>query len=72
MGNSDVPYPFAVDKHGRSYLLLEQVVLKDVPEGESDPYRYYYSDSVGFGFGWTNLHGGFLCPHKTIFKGSGP
>ncbi|CAJ1334537.1 unnamed protein product, partial [Effrenium voratum] len=58
VGNNDVPYPFAVDKHGRSYLLLEQVVLKDVPEGESDPYRYYYSDDFHKKLHWQLLWAG--------------
>ncbi len=40
VGNSDVPYPYAVDTVGNYYLLIEDVVLK-VPDGK-DPYRYYY------------------------------
>ncbi|CAJ1418609.1 unnamed protein product [Effrenium voratum] len=41
VGNSDVPYPFAVDTEGRNYLLINNVVLNTVPEGK-DPYEHFY------------------------------
>jgi len=43
VGNSDVPYPYAVDDHDRYYLMIEDVVIQDVPSEHSDrPYEYYY------------------------------
>jgi hypothetical protein len=43
LGNSDVPYPFAVDNQGRFYLFIENVVLESVPESHrNDPYDYWY------------------------------
>jgi len=43
IGNSDVPYPYAVDDDGVYYLFLEDVKLSNVPEEyKTDPYSYYY------------------------------
>lgn len=43
VGNSDVPYPYAIDLEGRYYLLTEQVRLDAVPdEAKDDPYYWYY------------------------------
>ena len=43
VGNSDVPYPYAVDKNNVYYLLAENVSLKIVPRNSrDDPYRYFY------------------------------
>lgn len=43
VGNSDVPYPFAVDSDGRNYLITESAVVENVPRKfKSDPYEYYY------------------------------
>jgi len=42
VGNNDVPYPYAVDVDGVHYLLIEDAVVRDVPPGTDDPYRYYY------------------------------
>ena len=45
VGNSDVPYPYAVDKSNRYYLLIEDVMLEEVPlEYKEDPYTYYYKN----------------------------
>jgi hypothetical protein len=48
MGNSGVPYPYAVDELGRVYLLAEKKVLEpSVCAGwcaDKDPYRYYYTE----------------------------
>ena len=40
VGNSDVPYPYAIDENGRSYLLIENVMIDRKIKG--DPYSYYY------------------------------
>ena len=40
VGNSDVPYPYAIDAEGTVYLLIENVKLTAVPD--SDPYDFYY------------------------------
>jgi glutaredoxin-related protein len=52
VGNSDVPYPYAIDDHGNYYLLIEDVVIKNNPSithqmndytlNDDDPYSYYY------------------------------
>jgi hypothetical protein len=51
VGNSDVPYPYAIDKFGNMYLLIEDVVLLN-PNGilknklknfDDNPYDYYYA-----------------------------
>ena len=48
VGNSDVPYPYAVDRSGVVYLLIEGVTLmpagkdKGAPVYAEDPYGYYY------------------------------
>jgi len=41
VGNNDVPYPYAVDKDKYSYLMIEDVVIKNVPKCKN-PYDYYY------------------------------
>ena len=41
VGNNDVPYPFAIDKNHNYYLLLESVIVSNIPEN-TDPYTYYY------------------------------
>merc|ERR1712232_277922 len=47
VGNSGVPYPFAVDTDNRFYLMIEDVVLDNVPaEQHEDPYDYYYMMTV--------------------------
>jgi hypothetical protein len=53
VGNSDVPYPYAVDRAGVVYLLIEGVTLTtglptgkdrdaDSPAYSEDPYDFYY------------------------------
>lgn len=42
VGNSDVPYPFAVDQDGTYYLMIEDVVLKVPSKYANDPYEFYY------------------------------
>lgn len=43
IGNSDVPYPYAVDEEGKHILFLENVVLRSLPqEYRDDPYLWYY------------------------------
>lgn len=42
VGNSDVPYPWAVDGEGRHYLMIEDKVVADVPEGTENAYTYAY------------------------------
>lgn len=48
VGNSSVPYPYCVDADGRHYLLLEGVVLDQIPAlgTDSDPYSYWYDASA--------------------------
>lgn len=45
VGNSDVPYAYAVDKKKNVYLLKEKVVLLHC-RGEKDPYDFYYDTSI--------------------------
>ncbi|CAK9033342.1 unnamed protein product [Durusdinium trenchii] len=47
VGNSSVPYPYAVDADGRHYLFIEKVVLDQIPTDaehpdDPDPYTHYY------------------------------
>lgn len=43
IGNSSVPYPYAIDDVGRYYLMIEDVVIQNIPRGfKKDPYDYYY------------------------------
>jgi hypothetical protein len=45
VGNSDVPYPYAIDVDGNYHLMLENVTLK-MPAAEKDPYSYFYQASL--------------------------
>lgn len=51
VGNSDVPYPWAVDSEGRCYLMIEGKILltiiDDVSNPEFEPYDKYYSNCKG-------------------------
>ena len=47
IGNNDVPYPYAVDEQGNTYLIIESVILKAINGQRAwvdydDPYTYYY------------------------------
>ena len=43
VGNNDVPYPYAVDSNNQYYLMIEGVILKNIPtEYNYNPYGYYY------------------------------
>lgn len=45
VGNSDVPYPYAIDTNGYYYLMIEDIVLTDYPYADNedvDPYNYHY------------------------------
>jgi len=44
IGGSDVPYPYAVDTNNKYYLMIEDVLLKHIPNNE-DPYYFYYKNS---------------------------
>ncbi len=52
VGNNDVPYPYAVDKNGSYYLLIDDVVIvhnDKIAEqmlSYDDPYSYYYHYSL--------------------------
>ena len=48
VGNSDVPYPWAIDEEGYRYLFIEDVILANKLFGEedTDPYDVYYKDST--------------------------
>jgi len=41
IGNSDVPFPSAIDKKGNNYLFTEKIMINDVPRN-MEPYQYYY------------------------------
>jgi hypothetical protein len=48
IGNSAVPYPYAVDSRGWVYLFLEHVVMTNVDSlNQSRPYEYYWFDGLG-------------------------
>ena len=47
VGNSGVPYPYAVDKNNMNYLMLDNVIIKNVPNN-INPYQYYYKNSNNF------------------------
>ena len=43
VGNNDVPYPYGVDEKGDYYLIIENVIVSNVPDNmKNDPYTYYY------------------------------
>jgi len=43
VGNSDVPYPYAIDKENNYYLMIESVVINKNSNILDDPYYYYYN-----------------------------
>jgi hypothetical protein len=52
IGNSDVPYPYAIDSEGNFYLMTENIMIKPTPITlkimkmkvfEGNPYDFYYS-----------------------------
>ena len=44
VGNNDVPYPYATDENGSTYLIIENIILDSIPdENKKDPYGFYYS-----------------------------
>jgi hypothetical protein len=48
MGNSNVPYPYAIDTDGNVYLMIEYTIIMGLPELHElyeDPYTYYYDRS---------------------------
>lgn len=45
VGNSSVPYPYAVDREGLVYLMVDEVILLNMPKG-SEPYPDYYQLSL--------------------------
>lgn len=44
IGNSDVPYPYAIDDKNNYYLFEENVIIKMNAESQEEPYHYYYWD----------------------------
>ena len=49
VGNSDVPYPYAIDIDGRYYLMIENVIIdkiKNIKKYDSDPYDFYYENAI--------------------------
>jgi len=47
VGNNNVPYPYAIDKEKNYYLLVEDVILSNVPKKyNKDPYDYYYDNNL--------------------------
>jgi len=45
VGNSDVPYPYAIDEKGNYYLMLDQVIV-NFPEKVEDPYDKYWNSGL--------------------------
>jgi len=48
VGNSDVPYPYAIDVNGNYYLMIEDVILinyRAIEHNHEDCYWYYYDNS---------------------------
>ena len=43
VGNSDVPYPYAIDKDNNYYLMIEDVVINKKNNEFEEPYDYYYN-----------------------------
>ncbi len=53
VGNSDVPYPYAIDKNNNIYLMIENVILtneKVKNDNKFDPYHIYYAKSKIYKF----------------------
>lgn len=42
IGNSDVPYPYAIGSNN-TYLMIENVMIENKFLEEEDPYRHYYN-----------------------------
>ena len=45
VGNSDVPYPYAIDEKDNYYLMLDSVIIH-FKKKEDDPYEKYYNSSL--------------------------
>lgn len=45
VGNSDVPYPFAIDHLGNAYLMIEKVILPAKSFDLENPYSTYYQNN---------------------------
>lgn len=43
VGNSDVPYPYAIDTDNNYYLMIEDVVINKKNNEFEEPYDYYYN-----------------------------
>ena len=66
VGNSDVPYPYAVDRQGTVYLLIEGVKLSaGTFVAQEDPYNHYYDASL------MTVDEGMIPPRipKMVFEG---
>ena len=49
VGNSDVPYPYAIDIDGRYYLMIEDVIIDkitNIKKYDNDPYEFYYKNAT--------------------------
>jgi hypothetical protein len=49
VGNSDVPYPYAIDIDGRYYLMIENIIIDkitNIKKYGNDPYEYYYKNAT--------------------------
>jgi hypothetical protein len=47
VGNNDVPYPWARDELGNTYLFIESVILDSTCKwDDNDPYRYFYDKAL--------------------------
>eukprot|EP00438_Fugacium_kawagutii_P007222 Skav218011 [mRNA] locus=scaffold2344:170347:170835:- [translate_table: standard] len=72
MGNSDCPYPYAVDDHGRYFLFLEKVILEKMPKSEDMPPLGLARDVRDFE-PYTYLYQGFTydkCKFRLRYGGS--
>jgi hypothetical protein len=49
VGNSCVPYPYAIDQKGNYYLMIEDAIIannadmEELEKNNEDPYTYYYN-----------------------------
>jgi hypothetical protein len=67
VGNSGVPYPYAVDRSNSAYLMLENIVITpnefntEKLLSSSSPYFFYYESKL------ITEHNGFLPPKQPLY-----
>lgn len=63
VGNNDVPYPYAIDRDKNYYLMIENVVLNNVPpHHRNDIYHYYYNVNL------MTVDEGWIPPRQPLIK----